>query len=347
MRRPRPLAFVMAVCFTAGVLFSARTAQGQAAGGTGSNATGRTGTVRTDTLWSMALGVSKALTVYLPPSYDRERSRRYPVLYYLHGKSGNERNWVDVGALHRTMDSLVAAGAPEAIIAMPDGDDGWYTTWGILPDLAACERDTTRREPAATFCVPWTRYDDYITYDIVRWMDGHYRTRGDRTHRGIAGLSMGGYGAITLALAYPQVFSAAASHSGVLSPRLLPDSVQRARGVRYARDREETALAARTLWPQQWTAFGRDTIAWRARDPRTLAERLAEQVKAGRAQWPALLIDVGVDDPWYAQNVDFDASLTRLGVPHEYHEWPGTHNWDYWRTHSRESLRFLLDRVGR
>jgi S-formylglutathione hydrolase FrmB len=305
------------------------------------------GSVRTDTLWAQALGVKKALTVYLPPSYHRSTSRRYPVLYYLHGKTGNERNWVDAGALHRTMDSLIAAGAPEAIIAMPDGDDGWYTTWGVLPDMGPCERDTTRREPAATFCVPWTRYDDYITFDIVRWVDSHYRTRADRAHRGIAGLSMGGYGAITLALNYPTYFAAAASHSGVLSPRLLPDSAQKSRGVKYARDREEMALAARSLWPQLWTAFGHDSIAWRGRDPQVFAERLVTRVKAGKASWPALLIDVGTDDPWRGQNADFDATLTRLGMPHTYREWPGTHNWDYWRSHSPESLRFLLDRVAR
>lgn len=304
------------------------------------------GTVHTDTLWAQALGVNKALTIYLPPSYAREPSRRYPVLYYLHGRSGNERNWVDAGALHRTMDSLIATGAPEAIIAMPDGDDGWYTTWGVLPDMGPCMRDSIRREPVSTFCVPWTRYDDYITFDIVRWVDGRYRTQADRAHRGIAGLSMGGYGAITLALNSPAMFAAAASHSGVLSPRLLPDSTQRSRGVKYARDRAEMALAARTLWPQLWTVFGHDSIAWRGRDPQVFAERLAAQVRAGRATWPALLIDVGVDDAYRAQNADFNAVLTRLAIPHTYREWPGTHNWDYWRAHSPQSLRFLLDQVA-
>ena len=315
--------------------------------GTAAGDARQAGTVRTDTLWSWALGVHKSLTVYLPPSYGQQSLRRYPVLYYLHGKTGNERNWVDAGALHRTMDSLVAAGLPEAIIAMPDGDDGWYTTWGVLPDMGPCQRDTTRREPASTFCVPWTRYDDYITYDIVRWMDQHYRTRADRAHRGVAGLSMGGYGAITLALNAPGLFAAAASHSGVLSPRLLPDSVQTRRGVKYARDRDEMALAARSLWPQIWTAFGHDTIAWRGRDPGVLAERLNGVVQSGGARWPALLIDVGVDDPYRAQNVDFTRTLTRLGVPHTYREWPGTHNWDYWRSHAAESLRFLLEYLAR
>lgn len=298
-----------------------------------------TGRVVTDTLFSLSLGVKKALTVYLPPSYDAQPQKRYPVLYYLHGRTGNERNWVDAGYLNRTMDSLVASGSPEAIIAMPDGDDGWYTTWGVLPDISPCLRDTARKEPASTFCVPWTRYDDYIAHDIVGWMDSRYRTLADRSHRGIAGLSMGGYGAITLALNYPKVFKAAASHSGVLSPRLLPEAQQRALGVRYARNREELALAARTLWPQLWDVFGHDTIAWRARDPQVIAGR------ARKTELPALFIDVGVDDPWRAQNEDFHQALTRLGIAHYYAEWPGTHSWPYWRAHSTESLVFLLQQV--
>ena len=196
------------------------------------------GTVRTDTLWAQSLGIRKALTVYLPPSYGKSPSRRYPVLFYLHGLYGNERNWVEQGALSRTLDSLAAAGKPEAIVVMPDGDDGWYTTWNQLIDASVCRSDTTRREPAATYCVPWPHYDDYIANDIVSHVDRHYRTIPQRASRGIAGLSMGGYGAITLALTYPHVFGAAASHSGVLSPRYLGPKPYGA-PARYAMTKEE------------------------------------------------------------------------------------------------------------
>lgn len=297
------------------------------------------GTVHTDTLWAQSLGVQKSLTVYLPPSYGRG-TQRYPLLVLLHGKSGSERDWTTVGMLHRIMDSLVAAGGQEAIIAMPDGDDGWYTTWASLPD-AACAADTVRREPAASFCVPWPHYDDYVAHDIVSHMDRTYRTRGTRDGRGIAGLSMGGYGAITLALAYPDVFAAASSHSGVLSPRLrlgaLPTDADR-----YARTTAELATGARQLWPSQRVAFGTDTLAWRGRDPAVLAARLAARVTRGEATWPALRFDTGVDDTWLPHNRDFDASLTRLGVVHDYREYPGAHTWGYWREHVRESVAFLL-----
>ncbi|WP_145979174.1 alpha/beta hydrolase [Gemmatimonas phototrophica] len=303
----------------------------------------RQGTVRTDTLWAQSLGVRKALTVYLPPSYGTS-TRRYPLLVYLHGRGGNERDWTNAGLLHRTMDSLVSAGQPEAIIAMPDGDDGWYTTWASLPD-AGCATDTVRREPAATYCVPWPHYDDYIARDIVAHLDGHYRTVGTRESRGIAGLSMGGYGALTLALAYPDVFAAAVSHSGVLSPRLrigaaVTDS------LRYGREMNELAAGVRHLWPSLRAVFGSDTLAWRGRDPALLAERLKARVARGEAQWPALRFDIGVDDTWTPQNRDLAASLRALGVAHEYTEYPGAHTWTYWKAHAAESLVFLLTRTG-
>jgi S-formylglutathione hydrolase FrmB len=259
---------------------------------------------------------------------------------YLHGRGGNERDWVTTGQLPRLVDSLVAAGLPEAIIAMPDGDDGWYTTWASLPD-AACAADTVRQEPAATYCVPWPHYDDYIARDIVAHLDRRYRTRGTPESRGIAGLSMGGYGAMTLALAYPDVFRAAASHSGVLSPRLRVGAVP-TDPARYAGTVDELAAAARQLWRSQRPAFGPDTLGWRARDPQQLAARLAARVQRGDARYPALQFDSGVDDVWAPHNRDFAASLTRLGVPHRYTEYPGAHTWSYWRTHLPESLAFLL-----
>lgn len=306
------------------------------------------GTVRTDTVWSQSLGAYKALVVYLPPAYRASARTRYPLLIYLHGRSGNERNWVDAGRLSLTMDSLVRAGAPQAIIAMPDGDDGWYATWNQLGDVTACRADTARRESAATYCVPWTRYDDYIARDIVSHMDTRYRTIARRESRGIAGLSMGGFGALTLALQYPDVFVAAASHSGVVSPRYLGPKPF-APPARYANSTAELQAAARSLWSDLRWVMGKDTIGWNARDPGHMAQRLqrsAQQRTVGGPRLPQLMFDVGVDDAYVDQNRDLHATLTRLGVPHRYAEWPGAHSWSYWQTHAAESLQFLLGNVA-
>ncbi len=92
--------------------------------------------VAADSFWSQALGIRKQFVVYLPPSYEASTQRRYPVAYYLHGMWGDEWNWVRSGAIDHTLDSLVAAGLPEMIVIMPDGDDGWYTTWNNLGNNA-------------------------------------------------------------------------------------------------------------------------------------------------------------------------------------------------------------------
>jgi len=311
-----------------------------------------TGTVRTDTIWSPSLGAYKALVVYLPPSYRTANRTRFPLLVYLHGRTGSERNWVDAGRLNQTMDSLVRAGAPEAIIAMPDGDDGWYATWNQLGDANACRADTARREAAATYCVPWTRYDDYIARDIVSHMDTRYRTIARRESRGIAGLSMGGFGAITVALQYPELFAAAASHSGIVSPRYLGPKPF-VSPPRYANTTAELQAAAQNLWSDLRWVMGKDTIGWNARDPGHMAQRLQQRLQqraaagvTGEPPLPQLMFDVGVADVYVDQNRDLHATLTRLGVPHRYAEWPGAHSWSYWQAHAAESLQFLLGHVA-
>ena len=281
------------------------------------------GRVVVDSLWSPALGVAKRFLVWLPPGYDAEPTRRWPVAYWLHGLGGDETNWVRQGRLDRAADSLARAGRGAALLVMPDGDDGWYTTWNALGDLARCRADTARAEPAATRCVPWLRYDDYVARDLVARVDSAYRTLPTRSARAVAGLSMGGYGAVTLALRYPDVWSAAVSHSGVLAPR--PGEA-----------RPEAA------WGSQRRAFGPDTAGWWARDPARLAARL---VAADRARLPALHVDVGTSDRLLAQSRAFRRALDSLGVPVAYAEWPGGHTWDYWRAHAPEGLAWLLARL--
>ena len=306
--------------------------QAPASGGPG-------GRVVVDSFRSQALGKRKHVLVWLPPSYEQSR-RRYPVAYYLHGAFGDETNWTKLGHLDGTLDSLTVAGMPEMIVVMPDGDDSWYTTWNFLGDEPGCRRAhaAPNTEPADSYCVPWPHYDDYIARDLVAYIDRTYRTLADRQHRGIAGLSMGGYGAVMFALEYPTVFGAAASHSGVLAPLVgLPhtrgDSVPR-----YATAVDSARLNYGALWGTLRLALGKDTAAWYARDPARAATRLAAAHPDLR---PRLRIDCGSDDPYLAQNRAFKAALDSLGWPVEYTEWPGSHSWDYWRRHSVESLNWL------
>ena len=301
----------------------------------------RAGRVVTDSLWSYALGTVKRVQVYLPPSYDGS-SARYPVAYYLHGWSGDETNWVKAGRINTTMDSLVAGGMREMIVVMPDGDDSWWTTSFALPDVPGCLRTLPNYAgDGSTYCVPWPHYDDYVNYDLVRHVDATYRTRADRAHRGIAGLSMGGLGAVLLALQYPETFAAAASHSGVVWPlEWAPEGVlDRPAGTP---DSTWTRIWSNAVGKSIRSVFGRDTAAWYSRDP----ARMLDRARARGAALPALKVDCGTGDPFLAGNRAFRDAVRARGVSLTYDEHPGLHDWAYWRTHARESLAWLATQIA-
>ena len=308
------------------------------------------GAVRTDSLYASALGASKHYLVYLPPSYGTDTARRYPVAYYLHGLYGAETDWVEHGHLDAAMDSLIAHGMPEMIVVMPDGDDGWYTTWNTIGDYGACVADTTRTEPARSYCVRWLHYDDYIAHDLVQHVDSMYRTVGDRAHRAIAGLSMGGYGAIALALQYPDRWSAAASHSGVLSPMYAghhPFEGAPVYATSFAQIEAQWAdNPGGVRWRSRRLAFGNDLPAWRWRDPAYRVRSLLDEPTSPDTRIPALYMDVGSSDPIADDTRVFDAELTILGVPHQFSEYPGTHNWDYWSAHVAQSLAWIASHIA-
>lgn len=333
MPRSRTVRILLAALITGILTDATQTAEAQ-------------GRIDSTSFWSQSLGIRKQFLVWLPPSYDSAVQRRYPVAYYLHGLWGSEGNWTALGSLHRSLDSLTAAGMPEIIVVMPDGDDGWYTTWNWLGDYDGCRRGFTPRpgDTVDSYCVPWPHYDDYIARDLVAYVDSTWRTQPDRRHRAIAGLSMGGFGAVTLALSYPDVFTAAASHSGILSPLFVgprPFSAP----PRYAPDLDALrASYGERLFPLIRPMFGPDTAGWWSRDPARKARRLAQR---NRDSLPSLMIDVGVDDELAVdQTRAFHYELQVLGIPHVYAEWPGEHNWEYWTLHARESLRWIAARIA-
>jgi putative tributyrin esterase len=302
------------------------------------SATASGGRVSEEWFFSDALGVRKHALVCLPASYARDATRRYPVAYYLHGLSGAEADWMAKGSIDVAADSLFAAGTPEMILVLPDGDDGWYTTWVHQFSYRTCA-DTLHTESPDRYCVEHQRYDDYIARDVVRFIDSRYRTLATREHRGVGGLSMGGYGAISLALHYPEVFGAAASHSGVLSPMYVGPHPFVA-PPKYATTAEE--VRPTTGFFLRYTSFwGADLARWRDADVAQMAERLRQQ----RSEFPALFVDCGVEDGFIDQNRAFHSELTRLGVAHAYAEWPGAHTWRYWSTHVRESLAWMGQRI--
>jgi len=132
--------------------------------------------------------------VLLPPGYDDDTSRHYPVVYLLHGYGGNYRNWFDKMPTLTYFQTLWPA-----IIVMPDGANSWYIDSPIKAD---------------------SRFETFFINELIPYIDTHYQTRPTAAGRAITGLSMGGHGALFLAFRHPDVFGAAGSMSGGVN--LLP-----------------------------------------------------------------------------------------------------------------------------
>jgi S-formylglutathione hydrolase FrmB len=196
------------------------------------------------------------------------------------------------------------------------------------------------RESTDTYCVPWPHYDDYIARDLVAHVDSTWRTLTDRRHRGIAGLSMGGLGAVSLALAYPDVFSAAASYSGVLA---LSAGTMRNPVPAQPFNLDALRSAYGGLWNAILPAMGTDSVSWAVRDPRHLLARLLRRQPAAV---PALYVDCGGDDPFLVQSRAFRDAASVLQVPIEYAEHSGSHTWAYWRRQAATSAAWLATRLS-
>ena len=141
----------------------------------------------------------RLVPVYLPPGYDAEPARRFPVVFVLAGFTGrgrmllNDQPWSP--ALDDRMDALIAAGSPELILVMPD----CFTRFGGSQYV----------DSAAT-----GRYETHLVDELVPWVDERWRTLAARDHRGIAGKSSGGFGALRLGMRHANLFGALACHSG-------------------------------------------------------------------------------------------------------------------------------------
>ncbi|MCA1621944.1 MAG: esterase family protein [Acidobacteria bacterium] len=253
------------------------------------------GRVRVETVRmpSALLGREVAYRVVLPPGYGlvTARARRYPVLYLLHGWGGNYDSWL-------SRSSLVSYAAEhQLIVVTPEGGKGWYT-------------DAPGGEP----------YESHLLREIVPDVDARFRTNANRRGRGVAGYSMGGYGALKLGFRHPELFAFAGSTSGAL------DAASRA---------DDESLAR---------AFGGANSP--ARFENDLPRLAREFPEARRGALPFLYLDCGLGDDWLAVNRDFAATLTARGIAHEYRQRPGGHVWPYWDAQGREILRVASDALA-
>jgi len=212
----------------------------------------------------------------------------FHVMFLLHGLSDDQSIWMRRTSIERYLD-----GVP-LIVAMPDGGRGWYTD---------------AREGYA--------YETAIGVELPSFIEKMFRTK---LPWAVSGLSMGGYGALKLALKHPERFASAVSHSGAVGMGHWPPS----------RDDAFDSEVRRV--------FGADSQGGE-NDLFALASRLS-----GGA--PALRFDCGTDDFLLESNRVFAAHLKELGVGHEYEEFPGGHDWGYWDEHVREGMEFHRRNLG-
>jgi len=236
--------------------------------------------------YSDALGKQAAANVILP---DTGGAGPFPVLYLLHGLSDDYTIWLRRTSVERYVQNM------PLIVVMPDGGRGFYSD---------AEQGYA--------------YKKALAEELVDRIDRTFPTRAERSGRAVAGLSMGGYGALRFALDYPDRFCAAVSLSGALEW-----------------GHGKTRWDGRPFEAEWRRIFGDDP----AGGPCDLYA-LAEQTKAAGAL-PALRVDCGVDDFLIEPNRAFHAHLNALGVPHEYDEFAGKHDWEYWDDHIKDALRFL------
>jgi enterochelin esterase-like enzyme len=263
--------------------------------------------------------------VFLPPSYARERSRRYPVVYALHGYSIGAEQWSQEIHVPQTIEGAFARGAREMIVVLPDSK-------------------TVHNGSMYSSSVTTGDFETYIARDVVSYIDAHYRTMANRESRGLVGHSMGGYGATRIGMRHPEVFGSVYIMSPCcLSPRgagpANPANEEALAAVKTPADAAKlpfgvrAQLASAAAWspnpnnpplyldlpigPNQQAVLAR----WAANAPLAFLDQYIGNLR----QYRAIAIDVGDMDNLRVDAGKLHDALTNYGITHDFEIYPGSH----------------------
>ena len=249
------------------------------------------GTIVSDEVASEALGgKKKPFLVYLPPSYNtpQGQAKHYPTLYLLHGSPGTDSNWFTGGRADQAANTLIAPGKiPELIMILPDGNGrrGQTSEWGNSFD---------QRQKIET----------YVSNDLIKYVDAKYRTIPDAAHRAIAGLSMGGFGAMNIAIHHPDIFGYVGSLGGYY-------------------------FAEGSIW-------GNNATYRRENSP-------MEVLPTDKRAWH-LHMFIGAatqDQPFYTDAKQFVQELVKLHISYQFDVEIGAHSWQIWQVQMYHTLLWL------
>jgi S-formylglutathione hydrolase FrmB len=278
--------------------------------------------------------VDRDAIVFLPPSYREGRTRRYPVVYALHGYSIGAEQWSQEIHVPQTIEGALAKGAHEMIVVLPDSK-------------------TVHNGSMYSSSVTTGDFENYVAHDVVSYIDAHYRTIATRESRGLVGHSMGGYGATRIGMRHADVFGALY----IMSPCCLSPRGSGGRGApgANAAANDDALAAVKTPADSAKLPFGlraqlASAAAWSPNPknpPLYLDLPIGDQAPAVLAKWAAnaplafadqyvlelrryraIAIDVGDQDGLRVDAGKLHDLLDRYGIAHTFEIYPGTHTSD-------------------
>ncbi len=271
--------------------------------------------------------VDRDVIVFLPPSYGNEKSRRYPVVYALHGYSIGAEQWSSEIHVPQTIEGAFAQGAKEMIVVLPDSK-------------------TIHNGSMYSSSVTTGDFEKFISHDVVAYIDAHYRTIPNRDSRGLVGHSMGGYGASRIGMKHPEVFGSlyimspccmSARPAGPANPEL----EKTLEAVKTAEDSAKlpffarAQLATAAAWspdpknpplyldlPMKDGVPQQDVLAkWPANAPLAFVDQYIGNLK----QYRAISMDVGDQDGLRIDAGKLHEILDNYGIANSFTIYPGTH----------------------
>jgi len=261
----------------------------------------QSGSVETIQYHSRLVNATLPYNVILPPDYRGASATRYPVLYLLHGFGGHYNDWAT-----RTNVADYAA-RYRMIVVTPEGNNGWYI------DSAGAPAD---------------KYESYILKELIPDVQKRYRTIEARYGRAIAGLSMGGYGALKFGLKSPDTFVFAGSMSGTLD---------------VAAWTEDYLKNLKSIRDSVFKVFG--PLGSETRPNNDIFEIVRSIAPSRVAGLPYFYLDSGTEDFFATNSQQFVLLLREKKIPHEYRELPGDHNWAYWDQQVPEVLGIAAQKM--
>lgn len=274
----------------------------------------------------------RRMSVYLPAEYDANPAKQYPVLYLLHGSGGDETAWLAMGRLKQIMDLMIADGkCKPMIVVMPNGNADLDAAPGESPYMQAVAKANNVSSMTG-------RIEAAFPVEVMTYVEQNYRTIGDKQHRAIAGLSLGGLHTLYISANNPQLFD----YVGLFSPQTtnaLND--KKITGIKSLTKGIKTLAGQVPVVGNKWESkLGRKFEKY---DDIVVYDSLDQKLATQFAIAPKLYyIAVGKEDYVMKLVTMHRQRLDAGGYQYIYNETDGGHTWDVWRRHLLDFLPRLF-----